>query len=126
MSTYIAAASVLAWVAVTLVDLYLTPFTSEAFLACACVAALACVGAGCSVHAGFMVGAEVEVLVTEQSSPALLAVALPRLAAGAVHTVWVANALITGGALPAQSAFTLSRLVTIPMALATARRTDGW
>lgn len=118
--TYITAASILAGVAVTLVDLYLTSFTAEASLACACVTALACVSAGRSVHAGLVVGTEVQVLIAEQASPALLAVALPRLATGPMDTAWVANAFITGGTLPAWAAFTLSRLFTVPMALTTA------
>lgn len=120
-STYITAASILAGVAVTLIDFYLTSFTTEAFLACTCVTALACVSAGCSIHTGLVVCAEVQILVTEQASPALLAVALPRLATGPMHTAWVANAFITGGTLPTRATYTLSRLFTVPMALTTAR-----
>ena len=41
-----------------------------------------------------MVGAVVEVLVAEESSPALVAVALVRLVAGAVHAARVADALV--------------------------------
>lgn len=126
MIAYLTASSVLAWIAVTDVDLLLTPVPSEAFLARTGVAALASVGAGGSVLAGFVVGAEVEVLVAEQAAPALLAVALPGLAARPVLAAWVPAALVTGRALPAQTTLALTRLVTEAMALATARRTYGW
>ena len=48
-----------------------------------------------------MVGAVVEVLVAEESSPALVAVALVRLVAGAVHAARVADALVAEPAGPA-------------------------
>lgn len=118
--TYITAASILAGVAATLVDLYLASVPTEAFLARTRVTALASVGACCSVHAGLVVGAEVKVLVTEEAAPALLAVALPRLATGPMHTARVADALIAGRTLPARATFALSRLFTVPMALTAA------
>lgn len=43
-------------------------------------------------------------LVAEEATPALLAVALPGLLAGAVEAAWVPDALVTVPALPAHSA----------------------
>ena len=48
-----------------------------------------------------MVGAVVEVLVAEEAAPALVAVALVRLLAGAVHAARVADALVAEPARPA-------------------------
>jgi len=126
MHQVITAPAVPAWIAVTAVDLDFTAVPGEAFLARARVTALACVGAGGPVPARLVVGAKVEVLVAEQAAPALLAVALPRLTACAVQTVWVATALVTSGAFPAQSTRTLPGLLTEAMVLATARRTYGF
>ncbi len=103
MYTHIAAASVLAGVAVTLVGFQLTVGASEAGPAGAGVAALACVSAGCTVGAGLVIGAVVEVLVAEEAPPALLTVTLPWLAARPVEAAWVADAFIAGGALPAHA-----------------------
>ena len=47
-----------------------------------------------------MVGAKVEVLVTDKAGPAGLALALVRRVAGAVHTARVPFALVTPLALP--------------------------
>ena len=47
-----------------------------------------------------MVGAVVEVLVAEEASPALVAVALVRLVARAVHAARVADALVAEPASP--------------------------
>lgn len=43
-------------------------------------------------------------LVAEETSPALLAVALPRLLAGPVQAAWVADALVTVAALESHPA----------------------
>lgn len=124
--TYIAAASVLAGVAVTLVGFDLTIVATEARPAGTGVAALACVGAGSIVRAGLVVGAVVEVLVTEQSSPALFTVALPRLAAGAMQAARIADALVTEGSLPPEAALALAWGLTITVLLIAARRADGF
>lgn len=94
MCTHIAAAPVLAGVAVTLVGFQLTVGASETGPAGTGVAALPCVGAGCTIGAGLVVGAVVEVLVTEEPPPALLAVTLPWLAARPVEAAWVADTFI--------------------------------
>ena len=62
---------------------------------------LAGVEAGCSVMAGPVVGAEVEVLVAHLTSPALRALAGPGLGAGAVDTAGVDLAVVTEFSLPA-------------------------
>lgn len=122
----IAAASVLAGVAVTLVGFDLTIVPTEARPACTGVAALACVGAGSIVRAGLVVGAVVEVLVAEQSSPALFTVALPRLATGAMQAARIADTLVTEGSLPPEAALALAWGLTITMLLIAARRADGF
>lgn len=122
----IAAASILAGVAVTLVGFDLTIVATEARPAGTGVAALACVGAGSIVRAGLVVGAVVEVLVTEQSSPALFTVALPRLAAGAMQAARIADALVTEGSLPPEAALALAWGLTITVLLIAARRADGF
>lgn len=57
--THIAAASILAGVTVTLIGFQLTVGASEAGPACAGIAALARVGAGCTVGTGLVVCAVV-------------------------------------------------------------------
>lgn len=61
----------------------------------ACVGALAGVGAGAAVEAWLVIGAEIEVLVAEQATPALLAVAFPLGIAGSMYTSWVQFTLVT-------------------------------
>lgn len=73
----------------------------ESGLALAGVGSLAGVEAGASVLAGLVVGAEVQVLVAEETAPALVALALPRLLAGAVDAARVGLALGAQGSLPA-------------------------
>ncbi len=85
-AAYVATASVLARVAVALVGLDLAGFTAKAGLADAGVAALAGVGTGGVIHAGLVIGAEVQILIAEQASPAFLASALKGLVAGAIQT----------------------------------------
>lgn len=72
----------------------------ESGFALACVRSLACVEAGASVLAGLVVGAVVQVLVAEQTTPALVALALPRLFAGSVHASWVSFAFCAQSSLP--------------------------
>lgn len=62
-AAYVATASVLAWVAVALVGLDIAGFAAEARLADAGVAALTSVCTGGFVHAGLVIGAEVQILV---------------------------------------------------------------
>ncbi|TNN76674.1 hypothetical protein EYF80_013126 [Liparis tanakae] len=109
-----------AGVAVALVGLQLTVGASIAGPAGAGVAALARVGAGGSVGTGLVVGAIVEVLVAEEPPPALLAAALPRLAARPVEAARVADALLAGGALPAHAARVVAqRVIPRPAVLGT-------
>ncbi len=124
--THVAAASVLAGVAVTLVGFQLTVGASEARSAGAGVAALTCVGAGCTIGAGLVIGAVVEVLVTEEPPPALLTVTLPWLAACPVEAAWVAHTFVAGGALPAHTTRTAPWGLTVAVSLTAVRRADGW
>lgn len=124
--THVATSSILAGVAVTLVGLQLAVGAPEARPAGAGVAALARVGAGGPIGARLVVGAVVEVLVAEEAPPPLLAVALPRLAARTVQATWVADAFITGGALPAHATCTAPRGLAVAVLLAAVRRADGW
>lgn len=59
----------------------------------------------------FVIRAEVEVLVAEQTAPAFLADALPLRRAGSVHTSWIH--------------FTLVAVRASVSALASARKRDG-
>lgn len=68
--------------------------------------------------------AVVKVLVTKQSTPSFLAVALPRLLACAMQATWVTDAFITVAALPTNTAFALSGLFTIAVVFVTSRETD--
>lgn len=125
MDSYVAAASVFAGVAVALVGFQLTVGAAEAGPAGARVAALARVCARGAVGTRLVVGAVVEVLVTEEAPPALLTVALPRLAAGAVEAAGVAHTLAAGGALPAHATRTAPRGLAVAVLLAAVRRADG-
>lgn len=87
---------------------------------------MARVGAGGTVGTGLVVGAVVEVLVAEEAPPALLTVTLPRLAARSVEAAWVADAFITGGALPAHATRTAPWGLAVAVLLAAVRRADGW
>ena len=68
--------------------------------AAASVGTLAGVEAGGSVLAGLVVGAVVQVLVAEETAPAVVAVALPRVLAGAVLAPGVPDALVAKGTSP--------------------------
>lgn len=126
MLTHIAAASVLAGVAVTLVGLQLAVGTSKARPAVAGVAALACVGASGTIGAWLVVSTIVQVLVAEEAPPTLLTVTLPRLAACPMEAAWVADAFIAGRALPAHAARTAPWGLAVAMPLTAFRRADGW
>lgn len=125
IDAYVAAASVLAGVAVALVGFQLTVGPAKAGPAGARVAALARVCARGAVGTRLVVGAVVEVLVTEETPPALLTVALPRLAAGPMEAARVVHTLGTGGALPAHPARTAPRGLAVAMLLAAVCRADG-
>lgn len=115
--THIAASSVLARVAITFIGLQLAVGAAKAWPARAGVAALTCVSAGCPVGTGLVIRTVVEVLVAEEAPPALLAVALPRLAACSVEATWVADAFIAGGALPAHATRTSPGGLAVTMLL---------
>ena len=68
------------------------------------IGTLAGVEAGAAILAGAMVGAEVEVLVAEQSAPALFTVTLEGLVAGALMAAGVLDAAITMGSFPSEAA----------------------
>lgn len=59
------------------------------------ITALAGVEARSAVAAGLVVRAEVQVLVAEQSTPSLVAHAIPRLHTAAMDASWVSLALVT-------------------------------
>ncbi len=65
---------------------------------------MASVEAGAAVLAGLVIGAVVEIVIAKQTAPTIVAVALPRLLAGAVHTAWIADALVAQLSLPSQFA----------------------
>lgn len=125
MGTYVTAAAVLAWIAVALVGLELAVGATEARLAGTRVAPLTRVCACGVILAGFMIGAEVKVLVAEQAAPAFLAVALKRLVASSMQAPRVPLALIAEGALPPKATLALTRGLTITVLIAAARRADG-
>lgn len=123
--TYVAAASVFAGVAVALVSFQLAVGTAKAGPAGAGVAALASVCARGAIGTWLVVGAVVEVLVTEEAPPALLTVALPWLAACPMEAAWVTHTLRTGGALPAHATCTAPWGLAVAVFLTAVRRADG-
>lgn len=82
------------------------------------------VGARCPILAWGVVGAVVEILVTEQASPALMTVTFPRDAAGAMATAIVGDTFIAEATLPAWAADALGRLAAVAVLFVTARKTD--
>lgn len=68
------------------------------------VRALTRVKTGATVLAGFVIGAVVEILIAEQTTPTFVAITLPRLLAGSVKAAWVPDALVAQFALPSQFA----------------------
>lgn len=104
-----AVASIATGLAVTLPDLQVTVNPVEARHAGAGVTSLARIHTRGTVGTGFVMGAVVQILVTKDASPALLAGALPRLFTGTMFTGWMEFTHITKESLPAFSAFALSR-----------------
>lgn len=90
-----ALASIVAGFAVTLSDLCVTVDPCEARLAGAGVASLTRVHTGGAISTRLVVGAVVQILVTEEASPALLASALPGLPTSAMFAGRVTFTLIT-------------------------------
>lgn len=118
------AASVATGVAITLAELQLAVYASVARATGAGIAPLPAVGARGPILARGMVGAVVEILVTEQASPALITSALPGGAAGAMATAIVGDAFVAQAALPARAADALCRLAAVAVLFMTARKTD--
>lgn len=79
----------------------MTIVATEAWCTHAGVESLTGVEAGAAVLAGAMVGAVVKILIAEQTSPALVADAVPWLVAGAVHAARIKCTLIAQRSLPA-------------------------
>lgn len=88
------AAAIPTGVAVTLAEFQLAVHTSVARAAGAGVTPLPAVGTRGSILAWGVVGAVIEILVTEQTSPALIAGTLPGDAAGAMTTAIVGDTFI--------------------------------
>lgn len=97
----IARAAVLAGLPGAVVDGDFAFGASETWGAGAGVAPLARVEASTAVTARLVVRAEVQVLVAEETTPALVAKAIPWLHAGTMHAAWVPSALVAIGAFPA-------------------------
>lgn len=79
----------------------MTIVATEAWCTHTGVESLAGVEAGAAILAGAMVGAVVKILIAEQTSPALVADAVPWLVAGAVHAARIKCTLIAQRSLPA-------------------------
>ena len=104
-AAYLASSTVKAGLVGALVgDPGLAVGASVAGRAAASVGALAGVEAGGPVAAGLVVGAVVEILVAEQAAPAVIAVALPGVLAGAMLAPGVPDALIAKGTSPSTAA----------------------
>lgn len=118
------AAAISAGVAVTLAEFQLTVHTSVSRATGAGVAPLSAVGTCCSILAWGVVSAVIEILVTEQTSPALFTGALPGGAAGAMATAVVGDTFIAQAALPPWTAEALCWLAAVAILFVTARKTD--
>lgn len=90
----LAATSIATRIAVTLAELQLTVHASVAWATGAGITALPTVGARGPILARGVVGTVVEILVTEEASPALITSTLPGGAAGAMATAIVGDAFI--------------------------------
>ena len=101
LSAYLTLAAVPAGILITLVHHPLLAVPAREADGTGAGVVLARVEAGRSVMTGLVVGAEVEILVTHLTSPALGALTGPGLGAGAVDTAGVDLAVLTEGALPA-------------------------
>lgn len=102
---YLASASIKTWLVRAFVgDPRLTIGSGPSGWATARVGALARVEASGAVLARLVVGAVVEVLVAEQTAPALVAVALVGLLAGPVFAAGVADAFVAVATSPSSAA----------------------
>lgn len=84
-----------AWVNGTVFNFNFTVSAEKAGWTLACITSLTGVGAGAAVETWLMIGAEVKILIAEQATPTLFAVAFPLGIAGSMHTSWVEFTLIT-------------------------------
>ena len=100
LSAYLTLAAVPAGILITLVHHPLLAVPAREADGTGAGVVLASVEASSSVVTGLVVGAEVEILVTHLTSPALGALTGPGLGAGAVHTAGVDLAVLTQGAFP--------------------------
>lgn len=82
--------------------------------------------AGSTVLARFVVRAEVQILIAEQSTPAFIAETLPRFLAGSVHASRIGLALVAQSAFPAGLAYAFVRLGAVAVLLVAARSTAGF
>lgn len=121
-----ALASITAELAVALLDLCVTVDPSETRQAGAGVTALASVHTSGPVCTRFVMCAVVQVLITEDPSPAFFAGALPWLCTGTMFTGRVQFTLITEQPLPALSTSALSRNCAISISFITPFKTDGF
>lgn len=121
-----AMASITAELTVTLLNLSVTVDPSETRQTGAGVTALASVHAGRPVCTGFVMGAVVQVLITEDSSPAFFTGALPWLCTGTMFTGRVQFTLITEQPLPALSTSALSRNSAVSISFITSFKTHGF
>lgn len=118
------AAAISTGIAITLAELQLTVHTSVAWATGAGVAPMAAVGTRRSILARGVVSAVIEILVTEQTSPALVTGTLPGDAAGAVATAIVGDTFVAQAALPTWTAEALCWLAAVAVLFMTARKTD--
>lgn len=125
MITYIAAASIFAWVTGAFIALNLAVGSRVSGSAVAGIAPLTGIGAAGSILAWFMVGAVVQVLVAEQATPAFLAGAFKWLRARSVQTAGVSHTLITEPTLPSHTTFAFPGHLAETMRLAAAWQTDS-
>lgn len=116
--------SIHAWAAVTFAHLKLAVDPSVTRPTGAGVTALTCIHTCGSIHTWLVMCAKIQILVTEQSTPALFTVALPWLLTGAVFTGWIFPALCAKFSLPSFSAHTLSRFGAIAIRLTASLQTD--
>lgn len=116
----LATSSIATWIAVTLSNLIFTVYTCEAWPASACVATLTTVGACAPITTGGMVCTVVQVLITEETTPAFITGTLPRDSTGTMSTSIMGDTLITQATLPAWSAKAFPGFVAITILLSTA------
>lgn len=83
------------WIYAAVFNFNFTVGAEESGWTLACVGSLASVGTGSAVMTRLVIGAEVQVLIAEQSTPALLADAFPFHRAGSMYTSWIHFTLVT-------------------------------